>query len=116
MKIDVGILDSAKAEEVEVELRHQWNLLRTDEPTRQMAKAQGIDLSAIDEVDRNPFGAEPAEEGNSADVVTTILIGVAVSLAKDMLKDTVKLAWLKLIKPEIERRFGNTKEPETSTE
>lgn len=110
MDLEFATIESTKADDVNAELAHQWNLLRTDCATREIAGELGIDLAMIDQFEDLPLAAEPAHEGNRADVVTTILIGVAVSLTKDALKDCVEAVWVKLIKPEIEKRFGTSKE------
>lgn len=115
MNLKFATIDLAKADEVNAELAHQWNLLRTDNATREIAGEMGIDLALVDQFEELPLTAEPAYEGNRADVVTTILIGVAVGLAKDALKEGVKVIWTKLIKPEIEKRFGKSKELESNS-
>ncbi|WP_108880722.1 hypothetical protein [Anderseniella sp. Alg231-50] len=110
MKIDLATLEHAKADNVNAELAHLWSLLRNDEITREIARKEGIDLRSIDEIGDLPFAATPLQDGNRADVVTTILVGLAISFGTDALTAAAKAAWAHILKPEIEKRFGKSKD------
>ena len=58
-------LNSAKADDVNLEISRQWGLLLNDADTRDLALARGIDLDAIDALGQTPpMLAAPKEEGN----------------------------------------------------
>jgi hypothetical protein len=100
-----GVLESAKLDAVKGDLDDIWYKLKSDPATRQYAATLGVDLSGVDELDENPFRAEPPP-ANRAGVVEAVLIGVAVSIASDAIKAGLRQVWEKLVRPNIENRHG----------
>ncbi len=103
---------SATAEDVNSELQRQWALLLTDEDTQELARQRGVDVDEILALsDDLPLVAEPEHEGNRSDVLTAILVKVAVSVGSKVVMTALEHAWKKMIEPQLKRRFGSGEEP-----
>jgi len=109
METTIASVDAGDPDQVRTELNRQWRLARTDFNTRQILAAMEIDLEALDAIDANPLSAEPGGRGNRADVGTMILIGIAVKVGSDLGSKALQTLWEKVIKGEIEKRFGKTR-------
>lgn len=105
----IACLDVGDPDQVRAELNRQWRLARSDLNTRQILASMDIDLEAVDAIDANPLTAERGGRSNRADVGTMILIGIAVKVGSDLGSKALQALWEKVIKGEIEKRFGKTR-------
>lgn len=98
----IGKLDSGKVEDVEKIIQFHWKSLIEDPATQAVARERGVDIGALSEVGaQSPFVVEQKKSGNRSDVVTAILVGVAVGVGKDVVKTAIYAAWNKVIKPNL---------------
>ncbi|MEX0369696.1 MAG: hypothetical protein AB3N09_03640 [Tateyamaria sp.] len=98
----VGKIDSAKADDVEAIISRHWKSLIEDPKSQAVARDMGVDIDALQEVGTSsPFEVKPEASGNRGDVLTAILIGVAVGVGKDVTKAAIYAAWEKIIKPNL---------------
>ncbi|WP_299919551.1 hypothetical protein [uncultured Roseobacter sp.] len=98
----VGKLDTGKVEDVEKIIQFHWNSLIEDPATQAVARERGVDIDVLSELGAQaPFVVELKKSGNRSDVVTAILIGVAVGVGKDIVKTAIYAAWDKVIKPNL---------------
>lgn len=98
----VGKIDSAAADDVDAIISRHWRSLIEDPKSQAIARDMGIDVDALQEIGPDsPFEVEPEQSGNRGDVLTAILIGIAVGVGKDVGKAAIYAAWEKIIKPNL---------------
>ena len=98
------------------ELEKQWRLVRNDDETRETLQELGIDVRSLDEFAQFPFAVEPAGKGNRADVATAILIGIGVQVGSELAHRALRALWEKVIRVEIEKRFGTLDKPDAPSD
>jgi hypothetical protein len=102
-----AVVENAPAESVQEQLSEIWRNLQKDQATREFARKRGVDLEELDALRENPFEARSLSEGNRAGIAEAVIVGVAVKITTDAAYAAVKTLWSKVVKPALERRFGD---------